>query len=966
MIGEAFISQINWEPRHGAGSVTRISPPLCQGVNVTNHSLSSDGPVATLNQPPRAYAITCWTTVLVIAAALSASGQARSSNVRGVVSGSGQPLRSVKVRLLGKNTSQAVRETLTDTEGRFQLFGLPWGTYEVEFSADGWHSRKLQVDLRPDSTLAVNVALADASSEESPPRSQVVDQDLWFGTNFANFNIRQLPNGRNIWSLLQGQEPSTVTNRMEIGGTQTAVPALFSAFGASWTENEYRLNGLDVTDPYQTGLPDVNPDIDALSEFQVITASKPAASQASGESLGLVSLEPGGVLHGAAQMYVSGSALQSNNMDARLQSFDFPGGEQLNSLLDGSVQLGGKLPIPEVQLPFYVSVSTQQVSPNLGGFAVPIETGVNRVLVDFTPWSDRLQRIDVMYSGQHVFNSRQGAMPTVAPESTTRGSDNFHQFLARWSRSLNSATLLSASFGVVNAIVSSSFQNGVQGVSTVDLPLMIFTGPAPLATSGLRTRYEAQSTLQFMCNGPLGSHSVSVGFDWSRSDITQRWYAMGNAQQVLVNGAASEFVRWNTPTQTQQHVQNVAELIQDSWRPWKWLSLPVGLRIDTSTGQAHDANNGISWTTVQPRLGFVVPVWLPGMVLQGSWSRYGHLLQGRYLDFGNPLALGAQVYAWQDLNGDGVAQPQEIGQLLRVRGGPYSAISSRLTRPYTDEISIGVEQNIGNRITAYVRFFRRDDHRLIALQNTGVPFSDYTPVQYPDPGNDGIFGTADDQVLTLYNENPSALGHDFLLLTNPGLRASYKGFQALVLLRLKSSWQFSANFTAGQTLADTSPGNSPFENDTGVVDTLAIDPNTLVMSQGRTYFDRGYMGKITAYYAAPHGFYLAAVATYFDGAPFGRLLFVNGFNQGPFFVRATPVGHPGGFQTQLNATIDTRLARDFRLRRGTLSGFLDVFNIMNWNSNTQESALTGPAFLLRVPLAVEAPRTFRLGAAWRF
>lgn len=118
--------------------------------------------------------------------------------------------------------------------------------------------------------------------------------------------------------------------------------------------------------------------------------------------------------------------------------------------------------------------------------------------------------------------------------------------------------------------------------------------------------------------------------------------------------------------------------------------------------------------------------------------------------------------------------------------------------------------------------------------------------------------------------------------------------------------------------------------------------------------------------SAPNGFYLSAVATYFDGAPFGRLLFVNGFNQGPFFVRATPVGHPGGFQTQLNATIDVRLAREFHLPRGALSGYLDVFNIMNWSSNTRESALTGPAFLLRVPLSVEAPRIARFGLMWRF
>jgi len=406
--------------------------------------------------------------------------------------------------------------------------------------------------------------------------------------------------------------------------------------------------------------------------------------------------------------------------------------------------------------------------------------------------------------------------------------------------------------------------------------------------------------------------------------------------------------------------------VQDAWRPWKWLSLPLGLRIDTSTGRANGASNAISWTTVQPRLGFVTPFWLPGLVLQGSWSRYGHVLQGRYLDFGSPTALGAQIFRWQGGSTDGIVGPQELGPLLRVWGGPYSAVDPSISRPYTDEISFGLQENIPNRVTASVRFFRRDDHRLIAVENPGVPPSQYTPVQYTDPGNDGIYGTADDQVLTLYNEKPSALGKDFLVLSNPGFHASYKGVEALVIARVSNSWEFSASFTAGQTLARTSPGNSPLQNDVGVVASLAIDPNTLVMSQGRTYFDRGYMSKLTGYYAAPHGFYLAAVATYFDGAPFGRLLFVNGFHQGPFFVRATPVGHPGGFQTQLNATIDLRLARDFHLRASTLSTYIDVFNLMNWSKNTQESALTGPDFLLRVPLSVEPPRTVRLGVAWYF
>ena len=143
------------------------------------------------------------------------------------------------------------------------------------------------------------------------------------------------------------------------------------------------------------------------------------------------------------------------------------------------------MPAALAALPFFVSVSTQQVSQNFGGFAAPIDTGVNRVVTDFTLWSQGSQHLNLLYSGQHVFNSRQGAMPTVAPSATTRGNDNFNQFQALWNQALRPATLLSASFGVVNAIVSSSFQNGVQGISTVDLPLLTFTGASD--TSALRS-----------------------------------------------------------------------------------------------------------------------------------------------------------------------------------------------------------------------------------------------------------------------------------------------------------------------------------------------------------------------------------------------------------------------------------------------------------------------------------------------
>lgn len=131
--------------------------------------------------------------------------------------------------------------------------GLTWGSYNLDLLADGRQSWQILIELRSGSTLYVDATLSPSASDHAPVPIKVFDEDVWSGTQFNDLAIQKLPNGRNIWSLLQGQEPSTVTDRFEIGGLKAAVLALFSAFGASWTENLYQFNGLDVTDPYVPG-----------------------------------------------------------------------------------------------------------------------------------------------------------------------------------------------------------------------------------------------------------------------------------------------------------------------------------------------------------------------------------------------------------------------------------------------------------------------------------------------------------------------------------------------------------------------------------------------------------------------------------------------------------------------------------------------------------------------------------------
>jgi len=381
------------------------------------------------------------------------------------------------------------------------------------------------------------------------------------------------------------------------------------------------------------------------------------------------------------------------------------------------------------------------------------------------------------------------------------------------------------------------------------------------------------------------------------------------------------------------------------------------------------ASDVISWTSLEPRVGVAIPIlrrWGDTRIL-ASFARYYHLLPGFYLTNANPNSVGGQIFAWSDNNHDGLFQMGEEGRLLRVFGGPYSSVDPRLQRPFSDEWGVGLDHTFGRQVHASLRLFRRDDKRLIETVNTGVPFSAFHPVGVLDPGNDGLPGTSDDQILTIYNQDPNTLGHDHLLLTNPqDFRSLYKGIEAVVRKELVKSWFLSLSFAAYKGVAPASPGNSEFQNDTGVIGSLFDDPNSLLNARGRLFFDRAYVGKLSAYGRAPLGFQLSSVVRYSDGLPFGRRLIITGFNQGPFFVMASPRGEPGGFRTEFNLIFDQRIERDFRIAGHKLTGFGDIFNLFNLNKNLQESDLTGPFFNQRRPLDVLNPRVVRFGARWNF
>jgi hypothetical protein len=635
---------------------------------------------------------------------------------------------------------------------------------------------------------------------------------------------------------------------------------------------------------------------------------------------------------------------------------------------------------------YFASFGTEHLSKVVPDFAATPITNVYSGLLRLDGKLGSQDQVSGLLSGQIVKNSHLGARLGIAPTAALLGNDRFELLQGHWTHRYDGRTVSDLRFGFSHSSPTDTLQHGITTPSYTKLFTDEESGAAPMESDSALSRFSLSGQAEFLLNsGANWQHQIHIGGDLEESLSTEELRVFGGIQLFLFPGTTpSEVAEFNSPSHAMQRLREFSFFAEEDLRSKSGIVFHLGMNLNSSntflpeqTSKAgvfvpvrSFAGNPhvVSWTSVSPRATVTIPLWkgsgAPRLI--AGYSRYYHLLPASYADFVNPTALGGAVFRWNDRNQDGIFQSGEEGALLRVFGGPYSSVDPNLKRPFTDEWRFGMEQDAGP-IRMGVRLIERNSTRLVHTVNIGVPESAYTPVPVLDPGDDGIVGTADDRTLIVYNQDAGTLGQDRYLLTNPvGLNATYRGLESNITARFAERGLASVSFAAFKSVGDGNPGNSALDNDPAITGSLFDNPNTRINSRGRLFFDRAYVAKVAAYEEIPLQFRLASVISYFDGLPFGRKLVIPDFNQGPFFVMATPRGEPGGFRTQYNLTFDQRLSRDFGLGSRRLTVMLDIFNVLNLNKNLREFDVTGSLFARRKPLDVENPRAFRLGAKFTF
>jgi len=249
-----------------------------------------------------------------------ASAQTVGATMRGIVTGAGIGLPNVQVTAIHEETDER-RRALSGPEGEFALSLLPPGSYRIEAESAGFRksvTRGIVVQVGQD--VRVNLALeAGPLAEEvivTAAQGLVKQDSASAGTVVENRLIVNLPlDGRNFLELsllVAGAAAAAQGSPGSIRGEFS-----FNVNGAREDSNNYLLDGVYNNDP-KLNSSSVNPPVDAIREFEVLTSSYDARYGRNGGAQVNVALKSGtNRFHGTAYEFFRNAALDARNFFAR-------------------------------------------------------------------------------------------------------------------------------------------------------------------------------------------------------------------------------------------------------------------------------------------------------------------------------------------------------------------------------------------------------------------------------------------------------------------------------------------------------------------------------------------------------------------------------------------------------------------------------------------------------------------------
>ena len=225
------------------------------------------------------------TVLLVSSLAVTVLGQTTNATLSGVVQdpqGAVVPNAPVVVTQIDTGLS---RNTRSGADGHYIITNLPIGKYKITVSSTGFKTLVVpSITLQVNQSAVLNLKLAVGSRTEEVTVTEEVPllstDDSSVGQVVQNQSIESTPlNGRDFWQLVALVPGASYTPGGE--GTTTGGSFLRASVvnvqinGTGYIWNGWLMDGSDITE-YEQGGTNIQPNVDALSEFKVFSANMPA------------------------------------------------------------------------------------------------------------------------------------------------------------------------------------------------------------------------------------------------------------------------------------------------------------------------------------------------------------------------------------------------------------------------------------------------------------------------------------------------------------------------------------------------------------------------------------------------------------------------------------------------------------------------------------------------------------------
>ncbi|HZR22663.1 MAG TPA: TonB-dependent receptor [Vicinamibacterales bacterium] len=437
------------------------------------------------------------------------------------------------------------------------------------------------------------------------------------------------------------------------------------------------------------------------------------------------------------------------------------------------------------------------------------------------------------------------------------------------------------------------------------------------------------------------------------------------------------------------------------------LTLQLGIRYDRMSDKAlaasiaanplstqwlpaiafNGADPGITWNTFSPRLGMTYDIKGDGKTIaRANYARYySQLGNGNIAGTINPVGSTTLRYPWTDLNGDRVAQANEIltsanplsASTNWSSANPANTVSANSVDPNlkddtTDEIILGFDHELGAGFAVGGNYIWRRYSGFQWSDRQGLSTSDYTAATFtPTAASCPASQNANCPTVTYYQ--PLFQIPTIVTLTNvPGAYNLYNGVELTGRKRMSNHWMMNTSFSYNDAVRhfDSFPGSisSTSQSSTAFVedptnrsarDGAQLEVPTSGSGIGNVYINSKWLYKLSGLYNLPYDINVSAFFNARQGFPIENVISgpsrINGAGIPLIFL--DPIG---SVRLPNYANLDFHLDRPIRIGSAKFVPSLDVFNVTN--SNTVQAVRgTQNASNANNIQAIVAPRVARFG-----